>query len=115
MPRMAATAATAAKRAIVRGRGRRMLEGRIAREDEVDAFGAARDLNTQRRERRAMEANTDAPVVRQAFEAQVVEAWCDLAGVVEDRHVHPEAIRDPPELALRQQRMAIAEPPAPIP
>jgi hypothetical protein len=59
-----------------------------------------------------METHANAPVVRQSLEAQAIEPRRHLPRVVEDGHVHTETIRDPPELALREQRMAIAEAPA---
>src|SRR4051812_35381187 len=86
-----------------------------AAEYNVDTFRPLRDIDPQRRRQRTMESNSNPDITLQAFEAQIVPPRRDLAGVVEERHIHGHPVRDPAEFPRHQQAVTIAKPPAWIP
>ena len=63
------------------------LRTRRCRQTPGAAFRSLRQLDAQWRGERAVETNADPDVALQAFEAEVIPAGRDFAGVVEEHHV----------------------------
>src|SRR3954454_23874667 len=59
-----------------------------------------------------MEAHANADVALQSAKTQIVPLVRDLSGVIEQRHVETEPIRNRAEFACHQQRLTISKSPA---
>ena len=77
----------------------------------LHSLAAPRQFDPKRSGDRAVEPDPMPDIAGKTCPAEVAEARCDLARVVEERHVEPEAIGDPAEFPGHQQAVQIAETP----